>query len=140
MNPIKNISLNNINKVSKPGEKPMTLEDKIIDMVKKVAERSEREVPEYGDFKPVKESIVVADEKYFAKNFDLSVIKMSPVREPDPKARYIKVSMTAPDNSVSEMLVKTGYKKDIMEELKSEIFPNKMFKYFRQVEDALKHA
>lgn len=144
---MKNNSINNssikftgVNNIKQTGESKMTLEDKIIDMIKKVSNRSEREVPEYGDFKPVVESINVNNPKYYADKFTLKVFKMPQIDEPDPKERYIQVSLNANKNEDVDMLVKAGYKDEIINELKSKEFVNKMFKYFRQLEDVLKHA
>lgn len=128
------------------GAEPMSMDDKekyyienLHKVIDDVSTRSEREVPEYGEFAPVSEFFKNVDKDIPADKFVLRVIKMPKEDYPDEKQRFIEASVFAPAGDYkADMLIGAGHKKEILETLKSKDFPTRLNDAYIDLIDMLK--
>ena len=138
-NNIQNYNVNRTFGAKKMEEKqPKNFQEQVDMTVAKLAERSEREVPEYGDFAPVIEFFDNLDEasKNTVGKYGIMVLKLPKNVRPDPKQRYIEASAYEPTgNYKSKMYVGSGYKEDIHHDLYK--FTDKLADVYAKLADSL---
>jgi len=134
-------SFKGIDGAKKMEDKEMTYDEHVYDIIDKVAKRSEREVPDYGEFAPVYEDFKNQDPKLnFVDRYMLKVVKMPKADVPDEKKRYIEASVYSPAGDYkADVLLAGGYKDDIMKELKSKEFPEKLNNAYVELVDYLRN-
>lgn len=120
-------SFQSVNGVKNMDENEKTYEQKFYEMLDKVTERAEREVPEYGSFAPVYESFKNTNKELPIDRYQLKVLKMPKDVVDNEKKRYIEAAVFAPAGDYkANLLVGSGDKNEIMEQLKSDEFPKKL--------------
>ena len=83
--------------------------------------RCEREIPEYGDFAPIKENLKNNNEKIYAGNIMLTCTPS----EDNPTKRYLTYSQMNPQNGKGlTCLIGAGNKDEILAMLQDENFIN----------------
>ena len=102
-------------------------QDQVDEMTARLAERAEREVPEYGRFAPVMEFTPNYGDIKVVGKYGLQVYKLPEDIDPDPKQRHIKAAayMPAGDYKAS-MAVAKGHKEEIIRILKDPEFAKKL--------------
>ena len=131
------INQNKTNNIQFSAAKPKikevkTMETQFKKLIKDVLIRAEREVPEYGDFKPVFEEFKNTDKALEATNFMLRIVKPSKNIQGHEKIRNIElVAYKLPLPYKAERIVATGSKDDILKALGTPEFTQK-------IEDAAK--
>ena len=140
-----NIQNYNVNKTfganKMENKEPKNFQEQLDMAVAKLIERSEREVPEYGDFAVVSEMFDNRDPKTanIAGKFAVAVKKMPKDVEPDPKQRFIEAAAYEPTgNYKSSRFVGEGYKDHILELLKDPKFVEELAYIYGDLLDALK--
>lgn len=113
---IKNVSFENSSKLQKNSY------ENVIGLLRdNMLERCEREIPEYGNFSPVKEHVKNNDKKIYVGNMTLSCTPS----EDDPTKRYLTYTQMNPQNGKGlTCLIGVGTKKDIISILQDENFIN----------------
>lgn len=113
-------------------------EDSFYNMLDKVIERTERELPEDGDFAPIYEEFGNIDESLRGiKRYRLKVFKMPTVDVSDTKKRYVMAAVYSDWGYMANVLVACGYKDEILETLKSKDFPTKLNDAFLDLTEML---
>lgn len=115
--------------------------EEIDKLVEKVLSRIESEVPLSGYFAPVYGNFRNNDEatKHIAGLFRLSVYKMPAGIVPDPKKRYIEVSVFDSGGCYkTEMLVGSGNKEEIIAIMKTKKFRMKLYDTYIKLLDMLR--
>jgi len=129
-----------IDGVNKMDEKEMTYQDHVYDIINKVATRSEREVPDYGDFAPVYEDFKNKNTDVPVGRYMLKVLKMPKADVADEKQRFIEASVYAPAGDYkAEMLLSGGHKDEILKELNSDKFPEKLNDAYLTLVDSIQN-
>lgn len=106
-----------------PQDKTEDFKDTLSTLQDNMLKRCELEVPEYGDFARVKETLANNDEKIYAG--DVSLI-CEPA-EDNPKKRYLMYNQQNPQNRKGlSCLVASGEKQDIIDALKDKDFVNSL--------------
>ena len=115
--------------------------DDIDTLVERVLSRIEHEIPQSGYFAPVYDEFSNNDEstKHIAGRFRLKVYKMPADIVPDPEKRYIEASVfDSVGCDKTEMLVGSGNKEAIIDIMKSEKFPLKLYDTYIRLLDMLR--
>lgn len=122
--------------------KNMTFQDHVRKLVLRVIEQTEKHVPEYGDFMPVRELMDNPDRKYtnhLVGKYGLQIFKMPKDIEPDPTKRYIKASAFDPTGKwESKMVVGSGTKEEILAIMRDEGFVEKLSYTYGDLTDNLR--
>ena len=123
-----------VKKLKLKGKTTMhTLDENIRVIVKKLQNR-DREIPEYGDFRPVKEEFTNLDEKIPATNFVLEISKPSKNIEGHEKLRNLTAqAYNLPHPYKSQILLASGEKKDIIKALNDKELLEKLPKIFKKL-------
>ena len=101
-------------------------------MVKKLFARAEREVPEYGSFKLVYEEFKNTDKNLNATDFMLKISK--PQGTGDEKLRFLEaVAYDLPKPYISERLIASGNKEDILKALKNDKLKTELTEVFKNL-------
>lgn len=117
----KNINISKISFGNIPQRQTNSFEDSIETLRTSMLSRCEREIPEYGNFSPVKENIKNKDEKIYAGNIALKCT----ASEDDPTKRYLTYTQMNPQNGKGlTCLIGAGTKNEILEMLQDENFIN----------------
>lgn len=141
-NKIQSIIMRNLNEVKKVNNENITFDEQVEEIIKNIVARAEREVPEYGDFAPVREFMPNLDPGTTAVGkYGLSVYKMPKDVVPDPKKRYIEASAYVPTGDYKATLVLgSGDKKEVIEKIKSPEFPEKLNNAYAKLLDLLEQG
>lgn len=140
---INNLNVNNTNfhGVNKMGNKDISFQDQVDEMVAKITERAEdnRELPEYGDFSPVVEYMDNLDEDNdTVGKYGLKIYKMPKDVVEDPKQRYIEAAAYVPVGDYkATLVVGSGHKDEILKQLKSPDFPEKLNRAYGELVEML---
>lgn len=122
----KTTRINNMKKVEQ------NLESNIENMVKKLFARAEREVPEYGSFKLVYEEFKNTDKNLNATDFMLKISK--PQGAENEKLRFLEaVAYDLPKPYISERLIASGNKEDILKALKNDNLKTELAEVFKNL-------
>ena len=123
------------------GKTTMLSLDENIKMIVKKLKNRDREIPEYGDFRPVKEEFTNLDEKIPATNFVLEISKPSKNIEGHEKLRNLTAqAYNLPHPYKSQILLASGEKNDIFNALNDEEFLEKLPKIFKKLARDLEDA
>ncbi len=129
-------SVNGVNKMNTENY----YEDNVYELIDKITNRAEREVPEYGDFAPVYEEFKNINTKLPVSKYQLKVLKMPKEDVPDEKQRFIQAAVYAPAGDYNaNILLAAGHKDKILNELKSDKFPEKLNNAFINLVDLLQN-
>lgn len=113
------IKINNLNFERIPKEDNANFDDTLSQLKDNMLKRCEYEIPEYGNFSKVKETINNNDKNVYAGEVSL----ICEASEDDPKKRYLSYNHMNPENRKGiSCLIGTGTKEDIMELLKDDDF------------------
>ncbi len=116
----KNINVRNISFGQKP-EDNKSFDNTLSTLKDNMIKRCEYEVPEYGDFAIVKETLPNKDEDVYSGNISL----ICEPSEDNPKKRYLSYNQLNPQNRKGlSSLIASGTKEDILEALNDENFVN----------------
>ena len=121
MNKINSKNINNTKfEAVKPKQTEVTaMKDNVKQMVKKIAVRAEREVPEYGDFLPVYEEFKNTDKSLKASDFMLKIVKTHSSIEGHETLRNLElVAYKLPSPYIAERVLASGTREEIIEALK----------------------
>jgi hypothetical protein len=136
---INSSKVNKLGGVKNVEKKVLSFRERITNMALKLAERAEREVPEYGDFKPVIEEIPNVVSKDPVDRYALSFYKMPKNVVPDPKTRYIDaIAYMSGGEYKMEVALESGNKDELIKTLKSPDFPEKLDYAYAQLLKAIK--
>lgn len=138
-----NIKVNNFTGVNKMDKEPVNFQEQINGLVKSVSERAEREVPEYGDFKPVMEFIPNLDKETSSTvgKYGIKIFKMPKDIVPDEKMRYVEAAAYMPAGDYkADVLVGSGNKKEILDLLKSDDFAKNLNNTYAELLDVIKES
>lgn len=130
------MEINRVNKTNFKGLEKMKnveqpFENHVQKMIDGLLKRAEREVPEYGDFKPVYEIITNTNKDLNATDF---VLKISKSLRNDPKLRVLDASAyNIPNPSRYERSVLIGTKEDILNTLKDEKLKDNLVKIYTRL-------
>ena len=129
-------SFKSINGVKDVNNQEYNYEDEINKLIEKVANRAEREVPEYGYFAPVYEEFKNKDSQLDIEKYRLKVLKMPKADVPDETKRYIEAAVFVPGSDYkADMLIGSGKKAEIIELLRSEKFPERLKSVYQRLVD-----
>ncbi|MCM1265718.1 MAG: hypothetical protein NC200_05920 [Candidatus Gastranaerophilales bacterium] len=143
---INNLNVNTFQGIKKMDNdmEDMTFQDQVDEIVQRVAEKVEdnRIVPEYGEFSPVNEFMPNYDESTsgVVGKYGLKVYKMPKDVVKDPKQRYIEAAAYMPAGDYkADMIVGSGYKDEILKQLRDPEFPEKLNKAYGELLDTLEN-
>ena len=95
-------------------EKNKSIDDLLSTLQINMQNRCENEIPEYGDFAPIKEKIANEDKNVYAGNISL----ICEPSEDNPTKRYLNYHQMNPQNGKGLMCqIASGTKEDILEAL-----------------------
>ncbi len=140
MNKINHTEVNkaNFKGIKKMNKEIQTLETSIKKFVKTLANRAEREVPEYGDFAPVYEQFQNPDKSLVATDFMLKISKPPKNIANHEKIRNLEVvAYKLPLPYKAERIIATGNKEDILKKLQSEEVLGEIHKAVKSLSDNL---
>ena len=133
-------SKNIINGAKKMTEKSTTYTDSFYNMLKELITRAEREVPEYGDFAPVYESFKNNNSKLDVDRYQLRIFKMPKDLVPDETKRYLEAEVFTKAGTYSAtMILGSGSKEDILKQLKTEEFTDKLNNTYAKLVDMIQN-
>lgn len=117
----KNFNIKNVSFGNSPKIPENSYENTIGILRDNMLERCEREIPEYGDFAPIKENLKNNNEKIYAGNIMLTC---TPSKD-NPTKRYLTYSQMNPQNGKGlTCLIGAGNKDEILAMLQDENFIN----------------
>lgn len=123
------------------GKTTMVSLDENIKMIVKKLKNRDREIPEYGDFRPVREEFLNPDKKLSVTNFVLEINKPSKNIDGHEKLRNLTAqAYNLPHPYKSQILLATGSKNDIFNALNDEEFLEKLPKIFKKLARDLEDA
>ena len=126
--------------VKKMSNAKFNYEQEIKTLVDKVANRAEREVPEYGYFAPVYEEFANKNPQQNIDKFRLKVFKMPKQDVPDETKRYIEAAVYVPGSDYkADMLIGAGNKAEILKLLKSDEFPTRLNNAYSKLVDFIQN-
>ena len=126
--------------VKKMAEKANTYTDSFYKMLKDLIARAEREVPEYGDFTPVFENFKNTNPNLDVDRYQLKIFKMPKAQVADETRRFLEAEVyTKAGIYKANMLLGEGSKKDIMKQIKSEDFVEKLNNAYIQLVDLIQN-
>ncbi|GEM_PF-1598049 len=138
---ITNSRINNTHGVNKMNDdKELSFQDRVDEMIAKVFDRTEREVPEYGAFSDVAEYMPNLDPetKTLAGKYGLRIYKMPKSVVEDPKQRYIEAAAYRPAGDYkADVIVGSGHKDEILKILNSDEFPEKLNRTYGELLETL---
>ena len=141
-NRIQNYNVNQTFGAKKMEEKqPKNFQEQVDMTIKKLSERSEREVPEYGDFAPVVEMFdnLSPNTSDIAGKYALAIIRLPKDVEPDPKQRYIEAAAYEPTGTYkAKMVVGSGKKDEVLKMLKDPEFAKELCYTYGDLVESLK--
>lgn len=115
---IKNLKINGLR-----GEKTTDIKKCLENTIKKIYDRAEREVPEYGDFAAISEKFSNPDKSLNATDFEIKLFKTPKNIEDHQILRDIVINAyNNPSPYAAQKLVAVGTKSEILEKLKSKEF------------------
>ncbi|MCD8378557.1 MAG: hypothetical protein LUB59_07205 [Candidatus Gastranaerophilales bacterium] len=133
-NNVSNVKFNGINGVNKVGDNDMTFQEQVDEMLGKISERAELEVPEYGDFAPVMEFFPNLDKDTDVSKYGLKIYKMPKDIVKDPKQRYVEAAVYMPAGDYkADKIVAMGHKNEILKAINSPEFPEKLNQAYREL-------
>ena len=133
INKTNKINNSNFNGIRPKVKEVKTMEQHIKKIVNDVLVRAEREVPPYGDFAPVYEEFKNTNSAYDATHFMLKIVK--PPKNIEGHETLRNIELTAykiPSPYKASVIIKSGSKDDIMEQLKNP-------EILKEVEDSFKN-
>jgi hypothetical protein len=135
---IPNVNFNGTHGVKNMTGKDKSFQDYVDEMVEKVADRAEKEVPEYGEFTSVTEYMPNPEPSDPVSKYALSVLKMPKDVVSDPKQRYIQATAYIQNSDYkATMLIGAGHKEKIMQILNNPKFPEKLNQTYGKLLDAI---
>ncbi len=129
MNKINTVNLNktNFKGLQKMDNNVKSLDENIDESLKKLQERAQREVSEYGDFSPVYEQFKNTDKSLCATDFLLKIAKPPKNIEGHEKIRNLEVcAYKLPHSYRAERIITTGSKDEILKALSSKDLPQQI--------------
>ena len=126
------IDMINLNKTNFKGTQKMenhtkSLDKSLDESVRKILERAQREVPEYGDFAPVYEQLKNPDKSLCATDFVIKIVKPPKNIENHEKIRNLEVSAyKIPQPYKAERIITTGSKDEILKALSKKDLPEQI--------------
>ncbi len=124
------INIHRINNLRFEGvkvKKPMNIEQWFENTLKKLHDRAQREVPEYGDFKIIDEKFVNPDKNLKVTDFEIKIVNPPKNIEDQEILRGIYITAyNSPSPYKAERLIAAGTKKEILEKLQSKEFLNEI--------------
>ena len=131
---------NFVNGVKKMSEKANNYTDSFYKMLKDLTERAEREVPEYGDFAPVYENFKNLNPKLDVDRYQLRIFKMPKAQVADETKRYLEAEVfTKAGTYKANILLGSGNKEEILKQLKSDDFVDKLNEAYIQLVDLIQN-
>lgn len=133
INRIQDISIKGIRKMQ---QEQVPFEEQVQKIVKTLSDRAEREVPEYGDFRMVYETLKSPDKNMQATDFALKIVR--PNLPNSEKLRGLEaVAFDASSGYKCECVMKKGSKADVLKALKEENFAQKVKETFESLSKSL---
>lgn len=120
-----------------------SFQDYVEDVVWRVVDRVETEVPDVGNFDPVFEfftnpSLKTKDD---VGKYGLRVYKMRKDIVPDPSKRYVEAAAYDPSGSYkADMVVASGTKSEVLETMRKDEFLEKLFHAYSNLTELLHDA
>lgn len=112
-----------LNRISQTGAKLKMekFEENLSAIVKKLRNRAEREVCEYGSFKTVKENLKPSDDKEIIKDLALQITPLPRALKDEvenfEKLRYLELVAKGPKGQKESVILKRGEKDEILNTL-----------------------
>lgn len=136
-----NMKINKIQEISTKGiqrmqQKIEPFEEKVQNLVNRLLERAEREVPEYGDFRTVFETLKSENKNMRATDYALKICK--PNLKNAEKLRGLEaVAYDAKSGYKSEVVLAQGSKADILNSLRQQDLPKQLENTFIELSKSL---
>ena len=109
-------------------------------MLNKLISRAEREVAEYGSFAPVFEEFKNTNPKLNIDRYQLKILKMPKEDVADETKRFIEATVFAPAGDYkANLLIGSGTKEEILKQLKSEEFVDKLNNAYIKLVDVIQN-
>jgi len=121
---------------------PKNFQEQIDKTIDKITARVEKEVPESGEFTPVREYFdnLNPETENIVGKYGLQVYKMPQNIVPDPTKRYVEAAAYVPSGEYkADQIVVSGNNKEIIAKLKEDGFGKKLNIIFGQLLDTIKH-
>lgn len=110
----------------------------ILELVEVLKQRMKKEVPEYGDFETVEQSIQNTNKNYCADIFALELVQPPKGVEGRETKRGLKV-VAYNDKAGMEILMAVGTNKNILDKLKDDEFLQSLTEAMEKVDNELYH-
>ena len=114
--------------------------DYVDDIILRLVERVENEVPDTGDFDPVLEFFTnpSSDTREYVGRYGLRVYKMAKDVVPDPSKRYVEAAAYVPSGMYkADYVVASGTKEEILSVIRTDEFAMKLCNYYNDLTDLL---
>lgn len=112
--------------------------DYVDDIILRIVERIENEVPITGDFTPVLEFFTnpSSDTREYVGRYGLRIYKMAKDIVPDPSKRYVEAAAYVPSGLYkADYVIASGTKDEILSEIKTDEFAVKLCSYYDELKD-----
>ena len=122
-------------------DEPRNFREQVEQTLEKLLMRTEREIPDYGDFIPVHEMFPNLDTKSqnIVGMYGLTILKLPQNVRPDPKRRYIEACAYEPTGAYkAKMLVFGGCNDEILSALSDRGLVDKLCDVYATLADSLK--
>ena len=131
---------NFVNGVKKMTEKTSNYTDSFYKMLNNLINRAEREVPEYGDFAPVYENFKNTNPELDIDRYQLKIYKAPKAYEPDETKRYLEAEVYNKAGTYkANIMLGSGKKDEIMKQIKSEDFVDKLNDTYIKLADLIEN-
>lgn len=119
-----------------------SFQDYVDQMIQRLLERAETEVPEYGDFAPVREMFRNPSMKIseWVSSYGICILKLARDVEPNPKMRYVEAC--AYDGSgeyKASKFVASGTKSEVLEKLRDQAFLKELNYHYGDLYQSLRY-
>lgn len=129
-----------VNGAKKMTEKTNNYTDSFYKMLNDIINRAEREVPDYGDFAPVYENFKNTNPKLDIDKYQIRIFKAPKQYVSDETIRYIEAEVyTKVGDYKATLLLGTGKKEEILNQLKSKDFVEKLNNAYIQLTDLIQN-
>ena len=123
-------------------KKPKNFKEQVEQTLEKLLMRTEREIPDYGDFIPVHEMFPNLDtvSQNIVGMYGLTILKLPQNVRSDPKRRYIEACAYEPTGAYkAKMLVFGGCKDEILSALRDRGLVDKLCDVYATLADCLRY-
>lgn len=128
------------NGVKKMNNKINTYSQSFYEMLNKIVKRAELEVTEYGDFAPIYEYFKNTNPDLNIDKYQLKIFKMPKINVEDETKRFIMAEVYLPSRDYkADIILGSGNKEEILKQLKSPDFVDKLNNAYIQLVDILQN-